>query len=88
MSEATGKGNNPELWNKLLADLDEKLQLGLLDKLKRCRAYQFEGETLIIEAATEIDEQYLTKAAVWQQLAVLAEDATGVREIQLKARSS
>ena len=31
MTEETAKGNNPQLWDKLLANLDEKLQLGLLD---------------------------------------------------------
>lgn len=87
MAEHTGKGNNPELWNKLLTDLDEKLQLGLLDKLRRCKAYQFESETLIIEAGSEADEMYLKKSAVWQQLEVLAHDATGISEVKLKPKN-
>jgi hypothetical protein len=86
MVDVTGKGNNPELWSKLLNDLDEKLQLGLLDKLRRCRAYHFESETLIIEAGTEADEAYLRKAAVSQQLEVLVQEATGATEVKVKGR--
>jgi hypothetical protein len=81
-------GNDPELWNKLLELLDEKLQLALLDRLRRTHAYQFESETLILEAGTEDDETYLRKPSTLQQLALFAEDATGVTEVKVKNRST
>jgi hypothetical protein len=87
MSNGSTKGNNPELWSKLLADLDEKLQLGLLDKLRRIQGYHFEGDTLFLEAASEDDEAYLSKSATLQHLELLAQDATGVREVRIKKRS-
>jgi hypothetical protein len=87
MANGSTKGNNPELWQKLLTNLDEKLQLGLLDKLRRIEAYHFEGETLFLEAATDEDESYLSKSATLQHLELLAQDATGVRELRIKKRA-
>jgi hypothetical protein len=81
-------GNDPALWNKLLELLDEKLQLALLDRLRRTHAYQFESETLILEAGTDDDETYLRKPSTLQQLVLFAEDATGVTEVKVKGRSS
>jgi hypothetical protein len=87
MSNGSTKGNNPELWQKLLSDLDEKLQLGLLDKLRRIHGYHFEGDILFIEAGSDEDETYLSKPATLQHLEVLAQDATRVRELRIKKRT-
>lgn len=87
MSSGSAKGNNPELWGKLLTHLDEKLQLGLLDKLRRIQGYHFEGDVLFIEAGSDDDEIYLSKPATLQHLEVLAQDATRVRELRIKKRS-
>lgn len=84
MSDGNPHGNNPEQWTRLLELLDEKLQLGLLDKLRRVNAYHFEATTLIIEPGTSDDESYLNKPATNQQLLVFAEDATGVTEVKIK----
>ena len=87
MTDGSAKGNDPILWNKLLEELDEKLQLGLLDKLRRIQGYHFEGETLIIEAGTDDDENYLKRPATLQQLGLYAQDATGVKEVRVKPRT-
>ena len=87
MSDGKVKGNNPELWGKLLEDLDEKLQLGLLDKLRRVQGYHFEGQVLFLEAGSEDDEAYLSKPATFTQLNVLAQESTGVEEVKIKQRS-
>lgn len=81
------QGNNPELWNKLLDILDERLQLGLLDKMRRVATYHFEEQLLIIEAGTDEDEQYLNKSTTLHQLQIFAEDATRVKEVRIKPRS-
>ncbi len=86
MSERTEKGNNPSLWQKLLDELDEKLQLGLLDRLKRVKAYHFESDLLFIELGTEEDEAYFRKGGAFQHLELIAQDATGVRELRLRSR--
>jgi hypothetical protein len=88
MSEGSAKGNNPALWDKFLADLDDKLQLGLLDRLRRVQAYHFESETLFIEAGSPEDEAYLQKGAQFQQLALLAEHSTGVREVKIRSTAT
>ncbi len=88
MTDGASKGNNPALWNKLLEELDEKLQLGLLDKLRRVQAYHFESDTLLLEAATEDDEAYLRKPATLTQLVVFAQGATGVKDVKIKLRES
>lgn len=80
----SSKGNNPELWEKLLNDLDEKLQLGLLDHLRRASSYHFEEDVLYIEPGSPESEKYLTKHAVLQQLQLLAQDAVGVEKIKIK----
>lgn len=84
MTEETAKGNNPQLWDKLLAELDEKLQLGLLDKVKRVKAYHFESDILFLEAGTDEDDAYLRKGGTLQHLELIAQDATGIREIRLR----
>lgn len=83
------RGNAPERWNRLLEILDERLQFGLLDRLKKVQAYHFEGELLFIEACTPDEERYLMRDSVQQQLALFAEEVgakqgTRVRQIHLK----
>lgn len=82
---SSGKGNNPELWNKLLADLDEKLQFGLLERLRRVQSYHFEGDTLFIQPANQDDHLYLSKPAFLQQLQVFASHSSKVETIKVKA---
>ncbi len=83
MADSKARGNNPDLWDKLLFDLDEKLQLGLLDRLRRVAAYHFESETLFLDPATPEDAAYLTKGATFQQLELLAQDSAMVREVRV-----
>jgi hypothetical protein len=78
------KGNNPESWGKLLDLVDEKLQLGLLDKLRRVTSYHIEDRILFIEAGSPEDHKYLTKAGNVQQLALLAQDAIDVKEVVIR----
>jgi hypothetical protein len=85
MSDGVAKGNNPTLWEKFLADLDEKLQLGLLDRLRRVHAYHFESETLFLEAGSPDDESYLQKGSHFTQLCLLAQDSTGVTEVKFRS---
>ena len=87
MSDGVAKGNNPKLWDKLLADLDEKLQLGLLDRLRRVQAYHFESEILFLEAGSPDDEAYLKKGSHFTQLCLLAQDSTGVTEVKFRSIS-
>lgn len=77
------KGNNPELWETLLKALDEKLQLGLLDRMRRVAHYHFEGDTLFIEPATEEEAAYLSKDSVFHHLELLAQDAVGVEKVKI-----
>ena len=81
------RGNSPEAWNRLLSDLDEKLQLGLLDRLKRVASYHVEDETLFIEPGSPDDAQYLTKDTVFQQLELLAQETVKVERVKIKLRS-
>jgi hypothetical protein len=86
MTNGSAKGNDPVAWDKLLADLDEKLQLGLLTRLRRVAGYHLEGDILYIEPGSTDDESYLSKAATLQQLSLLAHDAIGVQTVKLKSR--
>ncbi len=84
MSDGAAKGNNPALWEKFLADLDEKLQLGLLDRLRRVQGYHFESDTLFLEPGSKDDEAYLQKSAQFTQLSLLAQHSTGVSEVKFR----
>ena len=88
MTEQTEKGNDPKRWEKLLVDLDEKLQLGLLEYLRRVNAYHFEEDILYIEPANEADHEYLAQDSVFQQLQIYAQHAVGVDKVKLKALTS
>lgn len=81
MNASSKKGNNPELWEKLLQDLDDKLQLGLLNHLRRIASYHFEDNTLFIAPSSVEDKDYLSRSAVHQQLVVFASSATGVEKV-------
>ena len=83
MTESKARGNCPELWEKLLNELDEKLQLGLLDRLRRVAAYHFETEILFIDPSSTEDSAYLNKGPTLQQLELFAQDATRVREVRI-----
>lgn len=88
MEGSANKGNNPELWNRLLTQLDDKLQFGLLERLRRATSYHFEGDTLYIEPGSADDEGYLTKGSVFQQLQVFAQAATKVERVKLRKEGS
>ncbi len=84
MSPSAIKGNRPEAWDKFLSELDEKLQLGLLDRLERINSYHFEENVLYIEAGNTPDYDYLTKDTFFQQLQLLAQDAIKVDKVVVK----
>lgn len=81
---AANKGNNPEVWEKLLATLDERLQLGLLDHLKRINSYHFEGSVLFIEPGSNADFEYLNRKTVHQQFETFAKEVAKVERIEIK----
>jgi hypothetical protein len=84
MNASSKRGNDPERWESLLATLDEKLQLGLLEHLKRVISYHFEENILYIECGDLKDQGYLTKDPVLQQLKLLAEDSIKVESVKIK----
>lgn len=88
MNPTAGKGNNPELWEKLLDFLDEKLQLGLLEHLRKVSVYHFEAETLFIQPNNQEEYDYLAKETVLQHLELLAQDAVGVEHVRIKEPSA
>lgn len=85
MFPSSARGNNPERWEKFLTALDEKLQLGLLDYLKRVQSYHFEEDVLFVVPGNADDLKYLQKDSVFQQLQILAQDATRVTTVKVKA---
>jgi hypothetical protein len=85
MNTSAHKGNAPEGWNRLMEILDEKLQLGLLDKLRRVNSYHVEDEILFIEAGSRSDCDYFTKSAVHQQLRLFAEDVFRTKTLKVTA---
>ena len=84
MNPSAKRGNNPERWDLLLATLDEKLQLGLLEHIKRITSYHFEEDILYIEAGDAKDQEYLVRDPVLQQLKLLAEDCIKVDNVKIK----
>ena len=78
------KGNDPDRWQRLLDSLDEKLQLGLLDQLRKVQSYHFEGNSLFLEGFSKEQCEYLSRPVVLQQLQFLAQDAIGIQEVHLK----
>lgn len=84
MSSEANKGNRPEAWEKLLETLDEKLQLGLLDRLKNAISYHFEADVLYIEPGDDDDAEYLSRDAVFQQLQLFAQDVTKVEKVKIR----
>jgi hypothetical protein len=88
MDISASRGNNPELWQKILMYLDDRLQLGLLDRLRRVSSYELSEPLLSIIPGSSEDERYLKKDAVLQQLRVLAADALGVTELSIQIQCS
>jgi len=70
---SSSRGNDPERWLKLLSVLDDRLQFGLLEQLKKIQAYHFEESMLYIEASNKETEEYLLKSSVAQQLSLFTE---------------
>ena len=85
MEPSAAKGNFPDKWERLLAELDDKLQLGLLDRLRRVTSYHFEDQTLCIEAGSSQDLEYLQKYSVKQQLTIFA-SGSGVTSVTLQKK--
>lgn len=77
------KGNNPQAWDKLLAVLDDKLQLGLLEHLRRVHTYHIEDQVLAIQAGNLNDQEYLLRDPVFHQLELLAQDAIKVEKLKI-----
>ena len=71
-----------------MASLDEKLQFGLLEYLKKAKTYHFEEDVLFLQPGSPEDEKYFAKSAVTQQLLILAQDAVGVKEVRFTKAES
>ncbi len=84
MSPNETKGNDLPRWDKILQALDDKLQLGLLEHLRRAVSYHFESQVLYIEAADNKDYEYLSRESVKQQLKIISEDSANVDEIIIR----
>ncbi len=76
--------NNNQRWQKFLDILDEKLQLGLLNHLRKVQNFSFDNDTLILEIENQIDLNYFKNEAFLQQLKVLAKDAISVKDVIIK----
>ncbi len=85
MSNTADKGNDAQRWTKLLEGLDDKLQLGLLDKLNKIKAYHFEEDNLFIEPGSPEDLEYLKKDSVLQQLELLAQDIIRIEKVKIRS---
>lgn len=81
---AASSGNNPKSWQKFLDVLDERLQFGLLSKIKSSSSYHFEETVLYIEFEQQQDIDYLSKDAMKQQLQILANDILGVEKVIIR----
>jgi hypothetical protein len=84
MTDSAGADNNSKLWEKLIAVLDDKLQFGLLERVRRAAQYKFEGDTLIIAPGSKEDSAYLRKESVHQQLSLFAEQSTKVKKVLIR----
>lgn len=84
MHPSSDRGNDPEKWEALLQTLDEKLQLGLLEHLRRVSAYHLEDDILYIDPGSEEDEEYLKRDSTFQQLQVLATDSIQIDKVKIK----
>lgn len=82
-NEDTSTGNKPELWTLLLRELDDKLQLALLARLKRVSSYHMESTTLFITPGNEEDREYLTRNDTLQQLNLIAEATMGATSVTI-----
>ena len=85
---AASRGNNPKAWEKFLDTLDEKLQFGLLARIKNSTSYHFEESILYIEFNQQTDIDYLNKDAMKQQLQILAKDILGVEKVVVRTPPS
>ena len=83
MNASSSKGNRPELWEKFLEHLDDKLQLGLLDQMRRVSSYHFESDILYIQPSSESDYDYLREGNHFQQLEILAQAALKIDRVKL-----
>ncbi len=80
------KGNNEEAWQALLDSLNDKLQLGLLDHLRRAKSYHLESSILYIVPSNQSDYSYLTQASNLEPLRIFAEDViSGVSKVEIKS---
>lgn len=84
MTDSAGADNNSKMWEKLIAVLDDKLQFGLLERVRRVIQYKFEGDTLIIAPGSKEDGTYLRKDTVLQQLTLFAEQSTKVKKVLIR----
>ena len=83
MSLPEEKGNDPEKWNKILAALDEKLQLSLLYHLRNIKSYHFEDDILYLEPSDSEAQKHLSQDRVSQHLEILVKEVVNIRKIKL-----
>jgi len=83
MNGSVNKGNNTECWTALLDSLSEKLQLNLLDKLRKVTSYHFEDGKLFIIPSSFAEYEYFLKDHVAKQLNLLAQDACKVKKVEI-----
>lgn len=64
--------------------LDEKLQFGLLDHVRKVASYHFEERTLYLEPASAEEASYLNRSPILQQIQLIAQDIIGVEQVVVK----
>jgi hypothetical protein len=85
MSDTQTKGNDPQRWERLLEFLDDKLQFGVLDNLRKVSTYHFEDKVLYLEVENPEVERYFSKEPFLQQLTILCQ-VVDVESVKLRKK--
>ncbi len=73
-----------DVWAAILAEIDEKMQFGLLQQARTVLDIQIDGEELVLLVDSDEPEQFFSQSTNQQRLLIMARAVIDLRHVTVK----
>lgn len=73
-----------DIWNLILAEIDEKMQFGLLEQARAVLDIQIDGEELVLFSDSEECQQFFSQRGNQQRLLIMARPIVDLERVSVK----
>jgi len=73
-----------DIWSAVLAEIDEKMQFGLLEQARTVLDIQIDGTELVLFVASEECQQFFSQGGNQQRLLIMARPVIDLERVSVK----